>query len=82
MRQKNIIRPSTIQDDLFWDLLIHLLIFDSDTRFLAAEALQHPYFTGPQAQLEISAEAKQVAASALQAQQNGETSQINAQLRS
>ncbi|KAA6384641.1 MAG: putative Serine/Threonine kinase domain protein [Streblomastix strix] len=74
MRQKNIIRPSTIQDDLFWDLLIHLLKFDSDKRFSAAEALQHPYFTCPQAQLEISAEAKQVAASALQAQQNGDTS--------
>ncbi|KAA6398525.1 MAG: putative Protein kinase domain containing protein [Streblomastix strix] len=74
MKLRTITRPSAITDDLLWDLLIHLLDFDRKTRFSAAEALQHPYFTGPQAQIEISAEAKQVAASALQAQQNGDTS--------
>ncbi|KAA6372667.1 MAG: hypothetical protein EZS28_031807 [Streblomastix strix] len=42
------------------------------TRFTAEQALQHHYFTGPQVQLEISTEAKQVASSALQAQQNGD----------
>ncbi|KAA6404148.1 MAG: putative serine/threonine protein kinase [Streblomastix strix] len=71
IRQKTINRPSTIQDNLLWDLLIHLLAFDRTKRLTAEQALQHPYFTGPQAQLEISAEAKQVASSALQAKQNG-----------
>ncbi|KAA6371456.1 MAG: putative NEK protein kinase, partial [Streblomastix strix] len=74
MQLQTIKRPSSIQDNLLWDLLTHLLDFDPTKRFTAEQALQHPYFTNPQAQLEISAEAKQVAASALQAQLNGDTS--------
>ncbi|KAA6378011.1 MAG: hypothetical protein EZS28_026462 [Streblomastix strix] len=53
MQLQTINRPSSIQDNLLWDLLIHLLAFDRTKRFTAAEALQHPYFTNPQARNEI-----------------------------
>ncbi|KAA6337609.1 MAG: hypothetical protein EZS28_052773 [Streblomastix strix] len=74
MRNKAITRPSAIRDNLLWDLLTNLLQFDRKERFSAEQALQHPYFTGPQAQNEICDEAKQIAAQAQLAKQNGDTS--------
>ncbi|KAA6377952.1 MAG: hypothetical protein EZS28_026521, partial [Streblomastix strix] len=74
MQLKTITRPASIQDDLLWDLLLHLLDFDRKTRFSAEQALQHPYFTSFQALNDISDEARSIAASALQAQQVGDRS--------
>ncbi|KAA6372077.1 MAG: hypothetical protein EZS28_032396, partial [Streblomastix strix] len=73
-KQKKIIRPASIRDNQLWDLLMQLLAFDRTKRLTAAEALQHPYFTGPQALKEISAEAHQITAQSLDAQKKGDTS--------
>ncbi|KAA6370760.1 MAG: putative cytochrome P450, partial [Streblomastix strix] len=73
MRQnKTINRPSLIRDNLFWDLLNHLLDFDRKSRFSADQALQHPYFTCEQAQNEISQYSHQIASASLALQQNGD----------
>ncbi|KAA6356708.1 MAG: hypothetical protein EZS28_047765, partial [Streblomastix strix] len=74
MQLKTITRPASIQDDLLWDLLLHLLDFDRKTRFSAEQALQHPYFTSFQALNDISDDARSIAASALQGQQVGDRS--------
>ncbi|KAA6356433.1 MAG: hypothetical protein EZS28_048040, partial [Streblomastix strix] len=74
MRQPRIIRPVSIQDNQLWDLLSHCLDFDRTKRFSAAEALQHPYFTGEQAQQQINAEARQIAQQSLALQQRGDQS--------
>ncbi|KAA6400689.1 MAG: putative myosin light chain kinase [Streblomastix strix] len=74
MQLQVINRPSSIQDNLLWDLLIHLLGFDRTKRFTAAEALQHPYFTNPQAQYEISSQAQQIALNSQILKQNGDQS--------
>ncbi|KAA6380937.1 MAG: hypothetical protein EZS28_023536, partial [Streblomastix strix] len=74
MQLQTINRPSSIQDNLLWDLLIHLLAFDRTQRFTAAEALQHPYFTNPQAQNEISSQAQQIALNSQILKQNGDQS--------
>ncbi|KAA6370958.1 MAG: hypothetical protein EZS28_033515 [Streblomastix strix] len=53
---KCIDRPSEIIDDMLWDLLQCMLEFDPNKRITAAEALQHPYFTSPEAKIDISLE--------------------------
>ncbi|KAA6370852.1 MAG: putative protein kinase [Streblomastix strix] len=70
---KSICRPSEIKDDILWDLLSKLLEFDSDQRITAAEALQHPYFTSPEAIADVSKEQKDLASLAAVAQLKGDT---------
>ncbi|KAA6394299.1 MAG: hypothetical protein EZS28_010175 [Streblomastix strix] len=72
MRSRRIDRPVSIKDDLQWDLLIKLLEFDPNKRFSAAEALQHPYFTSPQVDLEISIEARRIASNAAASIEEGQ----------
>ncbi|KAA6370948.1 MAG: hypothetical protein EZS28_033525, partial [Streblomastix strix] len=72
MRSRRIDRPASIKDDLQWDLLIKLLEFDPNKRFSAAEALQHPYFTSPQVDLEISIEARRIASNAAASIEEGQ----------
>ncbi|KAA6376569.1 MAG: hypothetical protein EZS28_027904 [Streblomastix strix] len=74
MRQRQIIRPKSITDNLLWDLLMKLLQFDKKDRPTAEQALQHPYFTGEQAQQQINAEARQIAQQSLALQQRGDQS--------
>ncbi|KAA6384567.1 MAG: putative AGC family protein kinase, partial [Streblomastix strix] len=38
-------RPSSITDDLLWDLLVKMLCFDRIKRISASDALNHPFFT-------------------------------------
>ncbi|KAA6371428.1 MAG: putative AGC family protein kinase [Streblomastix strix] len=61
MVNRVLIRPPTITDNLLWDLLVRMLSFDRHTRISAAEALQHPFFTGEQAMREISPQQYQLA---------------------
>ncbi|KAA6383300.1 MAG: putative CAMK family protein kinase [Streblomastix strix] len=58
---KSIDRPSEIKDNILWDFLSRLLKFDSDKRITAAEALQHPYFTTPDAIADVSQEQLELA---------------------
>ncbi|KAA6387845.1 MAG: putative serine/threonine protein kinase [Streblomastix strix] len=58
---KSIDRPSEIKDDIQWDFLSRLLEFDPIKRISAAEALQHPYFTSPEAIADISKEQQDLA---------------------
>ncbi|KAA6394809.1 MAG: hypothetical protein EZS28_009666 [Streblomastix strix] len=44
MHLQTINRPSSIQDNLLWDLLVKLLSFDRKTRLSASDALSHPFF--------------------------------------
>ncbi|KAA6359130.1 MAG: hypothetical protein EZS28_045343, partial [Streblomastix strix] len=61
---KSIDRPSEIKGDILWGLLSKMLEFDPIKRITAAEALQHPYFTSPEAILDISKEQQDLASSA------------------
>ncbi|KAA6360945.1 MAG: hypothetical protein EZS28_043528 [Streblomastix strix] len=53
--------PSEIKDNLLCDILTKLLEFDPNKRITAAEALQHPYFTSPEANADISKEQQDLA---------------------
>ncbi|KAA6357785.1 MAG: hypothetical protein EZS28_046688 [Streblomastix strix] len=53
---KRIDRPQEIKDDILWDLLQCMLEFDPNKRITASDALQHPYFTSPEAKIDISLE--------------------------
>ncbi|KAA6389629.1 MAG: hypothetical protein EZS28_014844 [Streblomastix strix] len=69
---KSIDRPSEIKNDILWDLLSKMLEFDPNKRITASEALQHPYFTSPEAKADISLKQKELAYLTICAQQNGQ----------
>ncbi|KAA6372565.1 MAG: putative serine/threonine protein kinase, partial [Streblomastix strix] len=71
---KCIKRPSEIKDNLLWDLLSRLLEFDPEKRIAAAEALQHPYFTSPEALSDISKEQQDLASLSAVAEFEGDSS--------
>ncbi|KAA6393559.1 MAG: putative NEK protein kinase [Streblomastix strix] len=72
MRSRRIDRPTAIKDDLLWDLLLKLLNFDPYNRISADKALQHPYFTSPQSNIDVSLEARQIVQNATSVLQRGE----------
>ncbi|KAA6376847.1 MAG: putative CAMK protein kinase [Streblomastix strix] len=71
---KFIDRPQEIKDDILWDLLSKLLEFDPIKRITAAEALQHPFFTSPEAIADISKEQQDLASLAAVAELKGDSS--------
>ncbi|KAA6379112.1 MAG: putative protein kinase, partial [Streblomastix strix] len=73
-RLKNIERPPEIKDNILWDLLSRLLEFDPNKRITAAEALQHPYFTSPEALADVSKEQQDLASLAAVAELEGDSS--------
>ncbi|KAA6357742.1 MAG: hypothetical protein EZS28_046731, partial [Streblomastix strix] len=72
-QMKGIVRPSEIKDNLLWELLTKLLEFDPDKRISALEALQHPYFTSPEAKADISKKQQDLASLAADAQIEGDS---------
>ncbi|KAA6392270.1 MAG: hypothetical protein EZS28_012203 [Streblomastix strix] len=54
MRLQPIIKPASIKDDQLWYLLVNLLAFDPIDRFSAEQALNHSYFTGEQAEDDVT----------------------------
>ncbi|KAA6379718.1 MAG: putative Serine/threonine-protein kinase STE20 [Streblomastix strix] len=71
---KSINRPSEMKDNLLLDLLSRLLEFDPNKRITATEALQHPYFTSPEALADISKEQQDLASLAAVAELKGDSS--------
>ncbi|KAA6395278.1 MAG: putative serine/threonine protein kinase [Streblomastix strix] len=62
---KCIDRPSEIKDDMLWNLLSQMLEFDPNKRITASDALQHPYFTSPEAIADVSPEQQDLASFAV-----------------
>ncbi|KAA6377688.1 MAG: hypothetical protein EZS28_026786 [Streblomastix strix] len=73
-QMKSIKRPSELKDNQLWAFLSRLLEFDPNIRITAAEALQHPYFTSPEALSDISKEQQDLASLAAVAQLEGDLS--------
>ncbi|KAA6385527.1 MAG: hypothetical protein EZS28_018945, partial [Streblomastix strix] len=71
-KTKAIKKPAEIKDDILWDLLSKLLKFKRKKRITAEQALQHPYFTSPEAEAQISPQQKELANSAKDAQSEGD----------
>ncbi|KAA6401646.1 MAG: hypothetical protein EZS28_002829 [Streblomastix strix] len=67
-----IVRNAEIKDDILWDLLSQMLEFDPEIRITAAEALQHPYFTSPEALCDISQEQRDLSQLAAKAEKKGD----------
>lgn len=74
MFNKKLDRPEYITDDVMWDLLSKLLVFDRKDRFSSSDALKHPFFTSQYAHQEITAAAIQLAQQAKLAKQKGDLS--------
>ncbi|KAA6379336.1 MAG: putative Serine/threonine-protein kinase ATG1a [Streblomastix strix] len=74
LQMKRIERPQEIKDDILWDLLSQLLEFEPDKRITAEQALQHSYFTSPEALADISPEQNELAQQAIVAVQKSNTS--------
>ncbi|KAA6391985.1 MAG: hypothetical protein EZS28_012488 [Streblomastix strix] len=66
-------RPVEITDNLLWNLLSKLLEFNSDRRITAAEALQYPYFTSPEAIADISPEQHDLAQQSALSEEQGDS---------
>ncbi|KAA6379481.1 MAG: hypothetical protein EZS28_024991, partial [Streblomastix strix] len=64
-------RPIQIKDDILWNLLSLMLEFDPDKRITASQALQHPFFTSPEAIDGISPEQHHLALQSAQAELDG-----------
>ncbi|KAA6380408.1 MAG: putative CAMK family protein kinase [Streblomastix strix] len=67
-------RPLEIKNNLLQDLLSRLLEFDPNKRISALEALQHPYFTSPEALSDISKGQQDLASLATVAELEGDSS--------
>ncbi|KAA6365300.1 MAG: hypothetical protein EZS28_039173 [Streblomastix strix] len=74
VKLKNIQKPSEINDNILWDLLSKLLEFDPNKRITAALALQHPFFTSPEAIADVSKEQQDLASLASVAELEGNSS--------
>ncbi|KAA6386428.1 MAG: putative calcium/calmodulin-dependent protein kinase I delta short [Streblomastix strix] len=72
MEKKKLKRPERVKDDLCWELITKMLAFDRKKRICASDALKHKFFTGEQANREITEEQHQLAQVALVAQQRGD----------
>ncbi|KAA6391446.1 MAG: hypothetical protein EZS28_013025 [Streblomastix strix] len=65
-------KPPQLIDSILWDLLSQMLEFDVNKRITAAQALQHPFFTSPEAIDDISTDQIKLAQSAIVADFEGD----------
>ncbi|KAA6402842.1 MAG: hypothetical protein EZS28_001629 [Streblomastix strix] len=72
MRLQPIIKPASIKDDQLWNLLVNTLTINPNNRFSAEQALNHSYFTGEQAEDEITNGVNRLARTAQSLQQQGD----------